>query len=329
MDIDEWMRGYALVSLCAVGDMYGFGNNHNFLMYIRPSDGKFLYFPTDMDFAFSRAATDVLVGNQNLAKVVNLPGNLRRLYAHMLDIINTSFNANYMTYWCAHYASFAPGQNYSGTGTSGPGNSLGAITARAPFVLSTINGAGGNTPFNVAVTNISTGNNLVAITGTAPVQVKTIEINGNEYPITWTTISAWRISVPVNEASNALNVVARDYSGNVISNSSRTITVAYTNAPPPDPRGVIVFNEIMFNPLSRTPPTSSCSTPHRTSPMISPAGRLTDSVSPSRPAASSPIANISSSLRMPPLTSRLTEREREHRRRNSPAIFRTMAKRSR
>jgi hypothetical protein len=47
----------------------------------------------------------------------------------------------------------------------------------------------GNTPFNVAVTNISTGNNLVAqLPAPRPCRVKTIEINGNEYPITWTTI---------------------------------------------------------------------------------------------------------------------------------------------
>ena len=57
MDIDQWMRAYALISLCSVGDMYTFGNNHNFFIYQRPSDGKFLYFPWDMDFAFTRGTT--------------------------------------------------------------------------------------------------------------------------------------------------------------------------------------------------------------------------------------------------------------------------------
>jgi hypothetical protein len=98
MDVDEWMRAYALISLCSVGDMYTFGNNHNFFIYQRPSDGKFLYFPWDMDFAFTRGSGGALVGDQNLAKVVNLPSNLRRLYAHMLDIISVSFNTNYMAY---------------------------------------------------------------------------------------------------------------------------------------------------------------------------------------------------------------------------------------
>jgi hypothetical protein len=135
MDIDEWMRAYALISLCSVGDMYTFGNNHNFFMYARPSDGKFVYFPWDMDFAFTRGSTGGLVGDQNLAKVVNLPGNLRRLYGHMLDIINVSFNTGYMSYWTTHYASFAPGQSYA--------NSLNTISARVPFVISTINGQGG------------------------------------------------------------------------------------------------------------------------------------------------------------------------------------------
>ena len=139
MDIDEWMRAYAFVSLGSVGDMYTFGNNHNLFMYVRPSDGKFLYFPWDMDFTFQRGTSGALVGDQNLSKVVSLPGNLRLMYGHMLDIINISFNTAYMTYWVDHYDNFAPGQNYS--------VHLSNISGRSAYVLGQINGAGGNSNF--------------------------------------------------------------------------------------------------------------------------------------------------------------------------------------
>ena len=242
MDIDQWMRAYALLSLCSVGDTYSFGNNHNFFTYSRPSDGRFLFFPWDMDFAFTRGASGALVGDQNVAKVVSLPANLRLLYAHMLDIINVSFNTNYMTYWVNHYATLAPGQNYVAS-------SLNVIRDRVPFARGIINGATG-TNFTVAGTNfISTANNLVTLTGTAAAQVRTIKVNGVEYPVTWGTnsLSAWRLVLTVTEATNVLNIVAEDIHGNPITNFNRTVTVNYTG-PTPDPAGAIVINEIMYNP---------------------------------------------------------------------------------
>jgi len=240
MDIDQWMRAYALVSLCSVGDMYTFGNNHNWFMYQRASDGKFLYFPWDMDFAFTRGANGALVGDQNLAKVVNLPGNLRCLYAHMLDIINVSFNTSYMTYWTDHYDNFAPGQSYAG--------SLSTIGGRATFVRNTITNQAGLV-FNVAGgTAITTSSNLVILTGTAPAQVKTIWINGVEYPVTWTSVSAWRLLISVSDETNELNLVGHDIYDRPLTNFSRTVTVNYTGPAVPDPAGVVVINEIMYNP---------------------------------------------------------------------------------
>ena len=122
MDVDENLRGYALVSLCGVGDMYTYGLPHNWMVYQRAGDNKFLYFPWDMDFSFSRGSGDALVGNSpstdsRFNKIVNLPANLRRYYAHVLDIINISFNTSYMTYWLDHYDNFAPPQNYTGRGS--------------------------------------------------------------------------------------------------------------------------------------------------------------------------------------------------------------------
>ena len=181
-----------------------------------------------------------LIGDQNLGKVVNLPGNLRCLYAHMLDIIDISFNASYMAYWCDHYDNFAPGQNYANTHLHD--------SARVPFV-NTINGAGGNAPFNVTTNSVTTTNNLITLSGTAPVQVKTIKVNGVDYPVTWTSISNWVLRVPVSQTTNTLLVQSCDVHDNVLSNFNRTVTVNYTGPAVPAPEGLIVMNEIMYHPL--------------------------------------------------------------------------------
>jgi hypothetical protein len=241
MDVDEWLRAFALLSLCGVGDSYTFGNNHNLLLYLRPADQKMLAFPWDMDFAFVQSPTASLIGGQNLSKVENLPANKRRLYAHALDIINTAFNTSYMTYWVSHYMRFAPGQDYSGA--------LSYIQQRAAGVQNEINGAGGNSAFTVnGASFINTTNNLLTLAGTAPVRVQSILINGVAYPITWTSVSAWTMSVPVNAGTNVLRLVGCDLHGNALANFSSAVTVNYTGAMP-EPAGIIVINEIMFNPV--------------------------------------------------------------------------------
>ena len=258
MDENEWMRVWALVTLCGVGDTYTFGNNHNLFMYSRPSDGKIVPFPVDMDFSFNRGTTAALVGDQNLSKVINLTPNLRCFYAHILDIINTSYNTSYMNYWLAHYRSFAPGQDYSAVGPY--------ITSRASYAIATINGAGGNAAFAVTGTNfIVTSNNLVTLSGTAPVQTKTIKLNGVEYPVTWTSLAGWTIRIPVSASSNSLNLVGYDVHGNAMTNFTRTVTVVYTG-PAVQPEGAVVFNEIMYNPVT---PDASYVEIYNSSPSVS------------------------------------------------------------
>jgi hypothetical protein len=234
MDISQWMRAYGMVSLCGVGDMYTFGNNHNFMTYLRAGDQKMLYFPWDMDFSFNNGATTALVGNQNLAKIVNLTPNFRCMLTHIQEMVATTYNTNYMAYWIGHYGAMA-GQNYSADN--------GYIQQRGAFALTQIP----NASYAVNGTNfVNTGSNVIVLTGTAPVQVKTITINGVEYPVTWTSTTAWSITVPLNTSSNSLDVTFEDLHGLVLSNINRTVTV--TNAVA-DPRGAVVFNEIMYNPL--------------------------------------------------------------------------------
>lgn len=237
MDLDQWLKAYALISLCSIGDMYTFGIEHNFMIYLRGDNHKATYLPWDMDFSFTGGTTRGLVGNQNLGKIVNtLPGNLRCFYAHVLDHLDTTFNTAYMNDWLAHYGPFA-GQNYTGNSTF--------IQQRADFARTTIMNAGGLNPFTIAATNLSiSGSNLLTLTGTAPVTVKTITVNGNEYPITWSGVSFWTLRVPVREGTNPLVIVTHDLRGNALTN---VVAVATNNAAIDSPVGKLVINEMMYH----------------------------------------------------------------------------------
>src|SRR5207244_9701422 len=53
IDVDQWLRCVAVNMLSGAGDSYGGdGAQHNVEFYTRPSDGKVLYFPHDIDAFF-------------------------------------------------------------------------------------------------------------------------------------------------------------------------------------------------------------------------------------------------------------------------------------
>jgi hypothetical protein len=241
--VDEWLRTFAMVSLVGEGDWYSFGYPHNLVMYIRPDNNRVVALPGDVEQLFLRPATASLIGNPSawtdLERV--FPANTRRLYAHALDIIGSTFNTSYMAYWAGHYGSICD-QDFS--------DLLAWIPQRTAGVLAEINGAGGNSAFCISGTNfIVTSSNLVTLSGTAPVLVQSLLINGVEYPITWTSVSQWTISMPVNSPTNVLNLTAYDLNGNLLTNYSGTVTVNYTGSTP-NPVGSVVVNEIMYNPLA-------------------------------------------------------------------------------
>ncbi len=236
MDLDEWLRAYAVLTLCGVDDTYSFWLEHNMMMYFRPSDHKAVYLMWDSDFSFARSATSTIVGDKNLGKIVNLPSNLRVLYAHMLDIMSTTYNTTYMASWLTHYGLVA-GATYA---------RLPYIQQRSDYVNSVIAGAGGNTPFSVSSTNITiTGSNLVTLSGNAPVVVKTITVNGVAWPVTWTSLTAWTLRLPASMATNTLQIAGLDLRGNLVPNTSFNAT-AVVNAPLDSPAGQVVINEIMY-----------------------------------------------------------------------------------
>ncbi len=108
--------------------------------------------------------------------------------------------------------------------------------------------------FTVSTPNVSASvSNLVTITGTATFDVTSIEVNGASWPITWTSITAWSVLIPVTNSS-AISVVAYDKNHTRIG-VTNTVNVNYTAPTVPDPRGFMVFNEIMYSSGPNNPGT--------------------------------------------------------------------------
>ena len=173
----------------------------------------------DQDFAWARSVTAPIVPGGNVAKIVNLPHNLRLYYGHLFDLIDTSYNTATMARWTAHYGSLV-GQDYSGVLTyigQRANHVLGQLPARVPFEITTHNGQ-----------DFMVDTSEVLIRGTAWIDIKHLALEGHPWALEWTwpTPTTWNVAVPLVLGANPLSFVSHDFRGNPV--TTHQITVVST-----------------------------------------------------------------------------------------------------
>ncbi|HXG47380.1 MAG TPA: lamin tail domain-containing protein, partial [Methylomirabilota bacterium] len=236
IDVEAWLRGTAVNALSGAGDSYGGdGAQHNVQFYVRPEDGRVIYFPHDVDAFFD--ANRPIVPNSDLAKLLAVPAFARAYYGHVQDIIATTYNPTYLGRWAAHFGRLLPGQPFA--------SHLAFIAQRVNVVNGQVNAAIPNVAFSITSSggnNFTVSNNVVTLTGNAPLAVKEIEVNGVRYPVTWTANTAWSLRLPLYNGPNPLAVQGLDRYGVRLTNAVDSIIVTNHSGGAPLP---VLINEWM------------------------------------------------------------------------------------
>ncbi len=241
MDVNEWLRCFAIQTLFGVFDAYVSGTQHNLYLYRRITDGRWLFMPHDMDFLFATATNSTMIPNADLAKLVSNPANLRTYWSHIHEICQTNFTSGYLQPWALHYNKFIQDDLTQ---------FMSYVDARRAWALSQLELAVPSSPFAITLNGgntFTTSNNLIPLTGTAPINVEFIEVNSVRYPITWLTTTSWLLNLPVGTGTNHLTLQAFDRYERALTNLSDSITVVNTS-PVPSPVGFVVINEIHYRP---------------------------------------------------------------------------------
>ena len=103
-------------------------------------------------------------------------------------------------------------------------------------------------PTNFTVsTTVVVSNDVAYISGIAPLNVATISFNGEDWPVTWTTVTNWTAAIPLPEGTNQIAIQALDNNGQPITSYTGSAAATY-GGPTPSPVGQVVINEIMYNP---------------------------------------------------------------------------------
>ena len=241
LDVDQWLRSFAIQSLFGIADNYSSGARHNAIVYIRPSDGKALFFPWDMDFTFNRSATSGLTPSEDLNRLISAsPGNRRAFYGHIRDIVESTFNEDYMTEWAQHYSCFLPSEDLT--------RFLPYVNTRRNAALNEINRVIPPTNYRITTAdNVSSPETVVSIQGSGWVDLHRIQTaNGVMLPIDWVDETTWQVKVPIWPGENMVSLSALDRWGRIIGSDS--VRIIGTGMVEPASKENLAITEIMYHP---------------------------------------------------------------------------------
>ncbi|HEX2750321.1 MAG TPA: lamin tail domain-containing protein, partial [Verrucomicrobiales bacterium] len=247
LDVDQFLRSFAVQTLFGVADSYATGGlGHNTMFYFRPEDNRMLLFPHDLDVVFNLGATSTITPASDLVDLITDPANKRAYYGHILDIISKTFNTSYLTPWATHYQTYLSGQNLS--------QYLSYINTRASSAQSQISSAVPSVAFAITTPGpLVVAGSTATLTGSGWVDIRGIRIAGNAQflPVTWLTPSTWQVSIPVSPDQTTVTLQAVSFSGTVTGTAS--LAVDNTTSIAPAAAGNLVVSEIMYHPADLTP----------------------------------------------------------------------------
>jgi hypothetical protein len=159
------------------------------------------------------------------------------------ELINGPLNvANSGPLMDAKYNAFVA----NGLSVENPASAIKPWLASARSSITSQLAAANASGFSVS-SSVTLSNNLAYVTGIAPVNINTVLVNGTPYPITWTSVTGFRLAVPLNTGTNALSLAGVDRFGQPVAGASNFLAVTYSGTVP-SPAGQVVLNEIMCNP---------------------------------------------------------------------------------
>jgi hypothetical protein len=261
--MENWMRVFAANHSMGCWDSFGSPNAQNLFGYIGTQGTKYTLLMWEMETVFGNNGgwspgqnlTDVTLSigaDPNMQNIYNNPTFLRMFWRAMGELINGPLNVvNSGPLLMAKYNAFVENgmsveNPTDATSTSGSYPGLEAWLSQAQTSIASQLAAVNATSFTVK-SSVTLSNNVAYISGGAPVDVAYVWINGAAYPLTWTSLTTWTVTMPLTNGANLLTITGVSRTGQPIAGASNLLNVDYTQAIP-SPVGHVVINEIMYNP---------------------------------------------------------------------------------
>ena len=218
IDVDQWLRAFAVGSTTGIGDNWVSDSQHNAIFYFRPTDEKVLFFLHDLDYAYQQDRS--LESNGVLRKLLQTPTWAHAFYGYVYGLLQMSFNKVYMSIWASHYAQLLPEQGWSGW--------LDYIDARNQNVMGQLVAkAGMPIPFAIttpAVTVLPAVSTLIRGRGWIDVQEVRVMETGQTLVLDWSDLTTWEAHVPADLAPGLYTLGAYDGQRELLATGAITLT---------------------------------------------------------------------------------------------------------
>ncbi len=247
MDVPNFLGPVIAHHVCGSWDSYAYQRGKNMFAY-KPDNAGWRLLMWDIEIALGaggNSATDSIYNmfDQTLLNLINSVPEIHREYLRGFKLAadtalapgaaDQALDERYLAFQQHNIPLISPQfiKSY--------------IASRRGYLLAVMP----NVAFNVnnPAYQVVNGSNVLTLTGTGPITVDKILVNGISYPVTWTSVIAWRMSVPLGGGTNVLDITATDRDGNPLTNATGNVTANYTGNTV-TPEGHVGFNEIMFNP---------------------------------------------------------------------------------
>ncbi|MGE4286201.1 MAG: lamin tail domain-containing protein [Phycisphaerae bacterium] len=249
IDIEQWLASFAITVASGASDNYGAdGSGHNAMLYVRPSDGRVLFLPHDLDLYPASPYQNSIVPNSDLSKIIAVAAYERLYYGHLYHLLTTGWNQEYMSYWADLFGRLLPGQNFT--------SHLSFIDQRSQYLLSEIsNRVAPQYPFEITEPNMVVDTDYAQVSGTGWIDVHEVYLDGIDTPLDleWTAegsgssrIFKWKATVPLEPGVNELLFKAYGFRGELIAQDMVTVTSTMQERPL---REFLKVTEIMYNPV--------------------------------------------------------------------------------
>ncbi len=245
LDYEQWMRIFACQHTCGNWDSYGYNRGKNAYTY-KPNGGRFNQWTWDIDFTMGIGGDGAQTGlfganDPRVVAMFNTPEIKRAAWRAYIDIINGPLQNSFMDPILDAKAAALTANNVNFNPASVT-TIKNFIRDRRAYIAGLVAGNLSNAPFALRTPlTFTTNDSLVTVSGIANVRVKDIFINGQAYPVTWTSETNWTARIVLNPGDNT-NVF-------VGGGATQTMNITFTGAGA-SPVGSLVINEIMYNPAN-------------------------------------------------------------------------------
>ena len=234
INMENWMRTWAMIDLGSFWDSFGNTNYKNSYIY-KPRDSGWVQFVWDMDVGLGVDSRDP--PNQalfpssvdtNLKRMYETPSFIRAYWRAMEESLGSFYSTEGVTPLLERKkaAYDAAGFNFTSPFVpSGAGRSIPQfIEQRANFIQPQLKAVNKNFTVTLPLDGTSSDEQAVILSGSAPVAMAGIAVNGRPLDLEWSSASDWSATFLLQPGENVLLIRALGLAGEEIESVVRTIT---------------------------------------------------------------------------------------------------------